>query len=149
MVFPVVMYGCESQSIKLSTEELMLLNVVWNKTLESPLDCKEIKSVNPKGFPKENQSRTLTGRTDIWKWSSNTLATWCKELTHWKRPDAGKYWRQEEKEMTEDEMVGCHHWLNGHEFEKLWEMVKDKEAWHAVVNGVAKSQAWLSQWKIT
>ena len=48
-----------------------------------------------------------------WCWSSNTLATWCEELTHWKDPDAGKDWRQEEKRMTDDEMVGCHHQLNG------------------------------------
>ena len=47
-----------------------------------------------------------------------TLATWCKELSHWKRPYAGKDWRQEEKGLTEDEMFGCHHWLNGHEFEQ-------------------------------
>ena len=47
-----------------------------------------------------------------------TLATWCKELIHWKRPYAGKDWRQEEKGLTEDEMFGCHHWLNGHEFEQ-------------------------------
>ena len=55
-----------------------------------------------------------------WSWGSNILATWCEELTHWKRPDldAGKDWRQEEKGTTEDEMVGWHHWLNGHELEK-------------------------------
>ena len=52
-----------------------------------------------------------------WSWSSSTLATWCEELTHWKRPDAGKNWRQEEK-GTEDEMVGWHHWLDGYEFEQ-------------------------------
>ena len=57
--------------------------VVLEKTLESPLDCKEIQPVYPKG----NQSRILIGRTDwFWSWNSNTLATWCKELTHWKRP---------------------------------------------------------------
>ena len=51
-------------------------------------------------------------------WSSNTLATWCEELTHWKSPDAGKDWRQEQKEWTEDDIVGWHHQLNGHEFEQ-------------------------------
>ena len=56
---------------------------VLEKALESPLDCKEIQPVYPKG----NQSRILIGRTDwFWSWNSNTLATWCKELTHWKRP---------------------------------------------------------------
>ena len=53
-----------------------------------------------------------------WSWSYNTLATWCKELTHWKSPNAGKDWRQEEKGTIEDEMAGCHHRLNGHEFEQ-------------------------------
>ena len=53
-----------------------------------------------------------------WSWSSNTLATWCKELTHLKDLEVGKDWRREEKGMTEDEMVGWHHHLNGHEFEQ-------------------------------
>ena len=53
-----------------------------------------------------------------WIWSSNTLATWCKELTHWKSPDTGKDWRQEENGMTEDEMAGWHHQLDGHKFEQ-------------------------------
>ena len=56
--------------------------VVLEKTPESPLDCKEIQPVNPKG----NQSWIFIGRTGCWSWNSNTLATWCKELTHWKRP---------------------------------------------------------------
>ena len=54
---------------------------------------------------------------DWWSWNSNTLATWCEELTHWRNPDAVRDWRQE-KGTTEDEMVGCHHQLNGHEFEQ-------------------------------
>ena len=54
-----------------------------------------------------------------WSWNSNTLATWCEELTHLKRPDAGKDWRCEEKGTTEDEMVGWHHWLDGHESEQV------------------------------
>ena len=56
-----------------------------------------------------------------------------------KDPQAGEDRRQEEKGMTEDEMVGWHHQLNGHKFEHLWEMVKDREVWHAAVNAVAKS----------
>ena len=51
-----------------------------------------------------------------WSWNSNTLASWCEEWTHWKRPWYGKDWRWEEKGMTEDEMVGWHHWLDEHEF---------------------------------
>ena len=56
--------------------------VMLEKTLESPLDCKEIQQVHPKG----NQSWMFIGRTDFWSWNSNTLATWCEDLTHWKRP---------------------------------------------------------------
>ena len=72
-------------------------------------DCKEIQPVHPKG----NQSWIFIGRTDAEVETPNTLVTWCEELTG-KDPDAGKDWRQEEKGMTEDKMVGWHHWLNGH-----------------------------------
>ena len=53
-----------------------------------------------------------------WSWNSNTLATWCEELMHWKKPWCWENWRQERKGKTEDEMVGWHHWLDGHEFEQ-------------------------------
>ena len=78
-----------------------------------------------------------------WSWSSNTLAIWCEAPTHWKRPWC---WG---KEVTEDEMVGWHHQLNGHEFSRLREMVKDREAWHAAVHGVIKSWTRLSDWTAT
>ena len=64
----------------------------------------------------------------------------------WKDPDAGKDWRQEEKGMTEDEMVGWHHQCNGQELSRLRELVMDREAWHATVHRVAKSQTWLINW---
>ena len=86
--------------------------VVLEKTLESPVDCKEIQPVHPKG----DQSWVFIGRTGCWSCNSNTLATWWEKLTHWKRPDAGKDWGQEEKGTTEDEMVGWHQRLNGHGF---------------------------------
>ena len=87
--------------------------VVLEKTLESPLDCKEIQPVHPKG----NQSWIFIGRTDV---EAETPILWTPDVKNWliwKDPDAGKDWRQEEKGMTENEMVGWHHWLNGHEFE--------------------------------
>ena len=65
-----------------------------------------------------------------------------------KDPNAGKDWRQE-KGMTEDEMIGWHHWLNGQKFEQLQKVVKDREAWHATVHGVTKTQTQLSDWRTT
>ena len=88
--------------------------VVLEKTLESPLDCKEIQPVHPKG----DRSWVFIGRTDA---EAETPILWPSDLRNWltgKDPDAGKDWRQEEKGMTEDEMVGCHHQLNGLEFEQ-------------------------------
>ena len=85
--------------------------VVLEKTLESPLGCKELKPVNPKW----NQSLIFIGRTD-----AEALILWppdAKNCLIGKDPDAGKDWRQEEKGTTEDEMVGWHHRLYGHEFE--------------------------------
>ena len=82
-------------------------------TLESPLDCKEIQPVHPKG----NQSWIFIGRTDA---EAETPVLWppdAKNWLIWKDPDAGKDWRQEKEGMTGDEMVGWHHWLNGHVFE--------------------------------
>ena len=116
--------------------------VVLEKTLESSLDFKEIRPVNPKG----NQSWIFTEWTDA---EAEAPIIWppdAKSQLIRKDPDAGKDWRQEEKETTEDEIVGWLHWLNGHEFEQLLEMGKDREAWRAAVPGVAKSQTRLSDW---
>jgi len=110
--------------------------VVLEKTLESPLDCKEIKPVNPKG----NQSWIFIGRTDAGAEAPILWPPDTKNWLMWKDSDAGKDWRQEEKGMTEDEMVGWHHWLGGHEFSKLWQLVMDREAWCAAVYGVAKTE---------
>ena len=112
MVFPVVMYACDSWTIKKA--ELMnwcFWTVVLEKILKSPLDCKEIKPINPKG----NQSWIFIGRTDA---KAETPVLWPPDVKHWllgKDPDAGKDWRQE-KGSTEDEMVGWHHWPYGREF---------------------------------
>ena len=116
--------------------------VVLEKTLESPLDCMEIQPVHLKG----DQSWVFIDRTDV---EAETLILWppdAKSWLIWKDPDAGKDWRQEEKGMTEDEMVGWHHWLNGHRFEWTLGLVMDREAWRAVVHRVAKSWTRLSDW---
>ena len=86
--------------------------VILEKTLESPLDCKEIQTVHPKG----DQSWVFIGKTDV---EAETPIFWLPDVKSWliwKEPDAGKDWGQEEKGTTEDEMVGWHHWHNGHGF---------------------------------
>ena len=126
MVIPVVMYG---QSYGFSSSHVWMWEsdykeswalknwcfwtVVMEKTLEGPLDCKEIQPVHPKG----NKSWVFIGRTDA---KAKTPILWPSHVRNWliwKDPDAGKYWRWE-KEMTEDDIVGWCHWLNGHEFEQ-------------------------------
>ena len=114
-------YGFSSSQVwmwELDYKESWVLNwcfwtVVLEKTLESPLDCKEIQPVHPKG----NQSWISIGRIDV---EVETPILWppdAKSWLMWKDPDAGKDWRWEEKGTTEDEMVGWYHWLNGHELE--------------------------------
>ena len=113
MVFPVVMYGCELDYIESwAPKNWCFWTVVLEKTLESPLDCEEIQPVHPKG----DQSWVFTGRTDV---EAETPILWppdVKSLLICKDPDAVKDWGQEEKGTTEDEMVGWHHWLDGHGF---------------------------------
>ena len=121
--------------------------VVLEKTLESPLDCKEILPDHPKG----NQSWIFIGRTDA---EAETPILWPSDVKNWlicweTDPDAGKDWRLEEKGTTEDEMGGWHHWLNGLSLGKLQEMEKDREAWHAAVHGISKTQTGLSDWTAT
>ena len=112
MVFPVV-YGCELDYIESwALKNWCFWTVVLEKTLESPLDCKEIQPVHPKG----DRSWVFIGTTDA---EAETPILWppdAKSSLIWKDFDAGKDWEQE-KGMAEDEMVGWHHWLDGHEFE--------------------------------
>ena len=114
--------------------------VVLEKALESPLDCKEIQVVHPKG----DQSWIFIGRTDA---EAETPILWPPDAKSWPRidPDVGEDWRQEQKGMAEDEMVGWHHSVDMN-LSKLREMVKDLEAWHAAVHGAAKSWNQLSDW---
>ena len=111
MVFLVVMYGCELKE-SWALKNWCFWTVVLEKTLESPLDCKEIQPVHPKG----GQSWVFIGRTDV---EAETPILWPPDMKTWliwKDRDAGKNCRQEEKGTTDDEMVGCHPLLNGHGF---------------------------------
>ena len=114
MVFPAVTCGCESWTSKESRAQKnwCFWTVVLDKTVESPLDCKEIQPIHPKG----DESWVFTGRTDV---QAETPVLWPPDAESWiiwKDPDAGKDWREEEQWVTEDEMVGWHHQLDGHEF---------------------------------
>ena len=113
--------------------------VVLEKTLESPLDSKEIKLVNPKG----NQPWIFFGRTDAEAEAPILCPPAAKSGFIGKDPDAGKDWRQEEKGTTEDEMVGWHHWLNGHEFEQAPGDSEGQGSLRAVLHGVEKSRTRL------
>ena len=113
MVFPIVMYGCESWTIKKAEHRRIDTFELWCwRSLKRPLDCK-IQPVHPKG----NQSWIFIGRTDA---EAETPILWPPDAKNWligKDPDAGKGWRQEETRTTEDEMAGWDHQLDGHEFE--------------------------------
>ena len=113
MVFPVVMYRCESWTINKGPKSWGFWTVVLEKTLETPLDCKEIQPGHPKG----DQSWVFIGRTDV---EAETSVIWPPHVKSWlmgKDPDAGKDWGQEEKGMTGDEMAGWHHRHDVHGFE--------------------------------
>ena len=113
MVYPVVMWELDDEE-SWAPKNWCFWTVVLEKTLESPLDCKEIQPIHPKG----SQPWIFTGRTDA---EGETPVFWSSDVSSWligKVPDVGKAWRQERKEATEDEMVGWHHRLNGHESEQ-------------------------------
>ena len=113
--------------------------VVLEKTLESPLDCEEIKPVNPK----RNQSWIFIGRTDA---EAETPTLWPLDVKNWligKDSDSGKDWRQEEK-RTENEMIGWHHQLYGHEFEQTPGDGEGQGSLSCCSHGVTRSQTQLS-----
>ena len=116
MVFPVVMYGCESWTIKEGrmSKNWCLQTVLLEKPPESLLDSKEIKPINLKG----NQPWIFIKRTDA---KAETPVFWSSEANSWltgKVHDDGKDWGQKQKRESEDEMGGWHHWFNGHEFQQ-------------------------------
>ena len=138
------MYGCESWPIKKA--ECWRIDAFklwyWRRLLRVPWTSGRS---NQSILKETNREYSLEGLMLKLK----LLILWPPDVKSWpigKDPDAGKYWRQEEKGTTEDETVGWHHWLNGHEFEQALGVVMDREAWHAAVRGLAKSQTWLSNW---
>ena len=115
MVFPVVLYGCESCKESWVLKNWCFWTVVWEKTLESPLDFKKIQPVHPKGNP----SWIFIGRTDA---EAETPIFCPSDVMSWflrKYLDAGKDLRQKEKRSTDDEMVGWCHWFKGHELGQI------------------------------
>ena len=130
MVFPVVMCGCESWTVKKAERPRIDAFELWcwRKLLRVPCNAGRSNQSILKEFSPEYSLEGLMLRLKLQHFGH---LMWRAESFE-KTPDAGKDWRQEEKGMTGDEMVGWHHRFSGHYLSKVWKMMKDREAWHAV-----------------
>ena len=144
MVFPVVMYGCESWTIKkVECERIDAFELwCWRRFLRVPWTARRsnksiLKEINPEYSLEGLMLKLKLQYFGHLMWRADSLR---------KDPDAGKDWGQEEKGTTEDKMVGWHHWLNRHGFGWTPGVGDGQEAWRAAVHGVSKSWTQLSDW---
>ena len=141
VVFPVVMYGSASWTIKKTEHQRIDAFELW---------CWRRESLGLQGDPTSPSYRRIVlgahWKDWCWCWNSNTLATWCKELTHLKRPWCWERLKAGGAGDKEDEMAGWYHGLKDMSLSELQELVMDREAWRVAVHGVAKCWTWLSDW---
>ena len=142
MVFPVVMYGCESWTVKKAERQRIDAFELWcwRRLLRVPWT---VRSSNQSVLKWINPGCSLEGMMLKLKLQYSSQLKW--RVDSLEKTDAGREWGQE-KETTEDDMYGWHHRLNEHEFEWTLGGVMDREAWRAVIHGITKSQTWLSDW---